>query len=77
MLLEVQCIVIYQNLWKFTDKRVRYQTKMLRNYKKISSIFFLQLNINDTKAASHEYISSKKLTKLYRIFKVLTKFREK
>ena len=77
MLLEIQCIVMYQSLWKFTDKKIRYQTKMLRNFRKISSIFFLQLNINDTKAASHEYILSKKLGKLYRIFKVLTKFKEK
>ena len=46
--------------------------RLLRNVRKITSIFFLQLNINDTKTATHEYISSKKLEKLYRIFKVLT-----
>ena len=29
------------------------------------------------KTVNHEYISSKKLEKLYRIFKVLTEFNEK
>ena len=64
MLLEIQCIVIYQSLWKLTYNRMRYQTKLLRNFRKTSSIFFLQLNINDTKALSHEYISSKNLEKI-------------
>ena len=43
---------------------MRNEKKLLRNFKKISH-FFLRLNINDTKAVSHEYILSKKLEKLY------------
>ena len=51
--------------------------KLLRNIRKISSKFFLQLNINDIKTVNHEYIPSKKLEKPYRIFEVLTKFKER
>ena len=40
-------------------------------------MFFLQLNINDIKTVSHEYILSKKLENPYRIFKVLRKLKEK
>ena len=56
---------------------MKYSTKLLGNFRKISSIFFLQLNINDKKTVNHEYIPSKKLENPYRIFKVLTKFNEK
>ena len=56
---------------------MKYSTKLIRNFRKISSIFFLQLNINDTKTVNHEYSPSKELKKSYRIFKVLTKFNEK
>ena len=55
---------------------MKYSTKLLRNLTKISSIFFLQLNINETKTVNHEYIPSK-LEKPYRIFKVLTQFNKK
>ena len=40
-------------------------------------MFFLQLNINDTRTVNHKYIPCKKLNNPYRIFKVLTKFNEK
>ena len=53
-----------------------HETKLLRNFRKISSIFFLQLNINDIKTVNHEYIPSKKLENPYRLFKVLAKFNE-
>ena len=59
---------------------MKYAKKLLRNFRKISSIFFLQLNINDTNTVNHEYIPSKKLEKSYRIFRVLknsTKNKEK
>ena len=56
---------------------MKHSNKLLRNFRKISWIFFLQLNINDTKTFNHEYIPSKKLENPYRIFKVLTKFNEK
>ena len=55
---------------------MKYSTKLLKNFRKISLIFFLQLNIDDTKTrvnhVNHEYIPRKKLKKPYRIFKVLT-----
>ena len=56
---------------------MKYSITLLRNFRKVSSIFFLQLNINDTKTVNLEYIPSKKLEKPYQIFKVLTKFNEK
>ena len=56
---------------------MKYSIKLLRKFRQNSSIFFLQLNINDIKTVNHEYIPSKKLEKLYRVFKVLTKFNEK
>ena len=56
---------------------MKYSTKLLRNFRKIRLIFFLQLNINDTKTVNHEHILSKKLEKPYQIFKVSTKFNEK
>ena len=56
---------------------MRYQTKLFRNFRKISSILFFQLNVNEIKTVSHEYIPSKKVENPYRIFKVLTKLNEK
>ena len=56
---------------------MRYQTKLLQNFRKVSSIFFLQLNINYTKTVCHEYIPSKKLEKSYRIFEIFTTLNEK
>ena len=46
MLLKIQCIVIYQSLWQFTYKRMRYQiiiiriTKYLFDSSKILSWFY-------------------------------------
>ena len=39
MLLKIQCILIYQSLWKFTYKRMIYWTKFWRNFRKITSKF--------------------------------------
>ena len=43
MLLEIQCIVIYQSSWEFTYKMMRYEIKLLRNFGKIGSIFFFAI----------------------------------
>ena len=70
MLLKIQCVNIKYIILNILNK-------IVTKFKKISSIFFLQLSINDTKTVSHEYIPSKKLEKPYRIFKVLSSFTEK
>ena len=71
MLLEIQYYIkVYENSrikgWNILKNCYEISEKLVR--------YFLQLNINNTKAVSHEYISSEKFEKPYRIFKVLTKF---